>query len=224
MTLDLQSNTQEPLMALAFNKFNFPDFDNFINKTRKRSYPADSLIFSEGEVSDTLYFIISGSISVILTDDTNREIIIAYLSPGDFFGEMSLFDINMNRSASVRTKEATVLAEINYENFKAYADEHPQIFYFLGKQMARRLRNTTQKVADLSFLDATGRIASALLNLSKDPSAITHPNGMQIKITRQDLGKITNCSREMVGRILKDMQNQGLIEVSGKTIVVFGTR
>jgi len=47
---------------------------------------------------------------------------------------------------------------------------------------------------------------------------------MQIKITRQDLGKITNCSREMVGRILKDMQNQGLIEVSGKTIVVFGTR
>jgi len=124
----------------------------------------------------------------------------------------------------VRTKESKVLAEINYENFKAYADEHPQIFYFLGKQMARRLRNTTQKVADLSFLDATGRIASALLNLSKDPSAITHPNGMQIKITRQDLGKITNCSREMVGRILKDMQNQGLIEVSGKTIVVFGTR
>lgn len=224
MPLDLQSNTQEALMALAFNKFNFPDFDNFLDKTHKRSYPADSLIFSEGEVSDTLYFIISGSISVILTDDTNREIIIAYLSPGDFFGEMSLFDINMSRSASVRTKESTVLAEINYENFKAYADEHHQIFYFLGKQMARRMRNTTQKVADLSFLDATGRIASALLNLSKDPSAITHPNGMQIKITRQDLGKITNCSHEMVGRILKDMQNQGLIEVSGKTIVVFGTR
>jgi len=224
MPLDLQSNTQEALMALAFKKFNLPDFDNYLDKTHKRSYPADSLIFSEGEVSDTLYFIISGSISVILTDDTNREIIIAYLSPGDFFDEMSLFDINMSRSASVRTKESKVLAEINYENFKAYADEHPQIFYFLGKQMARRLRNTTQKVADLSFLDATGRIASALLNLSKDPSAITHPNGMQIKITRQDLGKITNCSREMVGRILKDMQNQGLIEVSGKTIVVFGTR
>jgi len=130
MPLDLQSNTQEALMALAFNKFNFPDFDNFLDKTHKRSYPADSLIFSEGEVSDTLYFIISGSISVILTDDTNREIIIAYLSPGDFFGEMSLFDINMSRSAS------------------------------------------------------------ALLNLSKDPSAITHPNGMQIKITRQDLGKL----------------------------------
>ena len=159
-----------------------------------------------------------------MKDDNNREIIIAYLSAGDFFGEMSLFDINMSRSASILTKERSELAEINYEDFKIYADAHPQILYILGKQMARRLRNTTQKVADLSFLDATGRIASALLNLSKDPSALTHPDGMQIKITRQELGKITNCSREMVGRILKDLQTQGLIEVSGKTIVIYGTR
>ena len=90
--------------------------------------------------------------------------------------------------------------------------------------MAHRLRSTTQKVADLSFLDATGRIASALLELSQDPSAMTHPDGMQIKITRQDLGKISNCSREMVGRILKDMERQGLVRVSGKTIVIYGTR
>ncbi|PCJ42714.1 MAG: cAMP-activated global transcriptional regulator CRP [SAR86 cluster bacterium] len=211
-------------MSLLFDNLNFPDFDNFLSKTRKYSYPSNKLIFNEGEVSETLYFILSGSISVVLTDDNNREIIIAYLSQGDFFGEMSLFDINMNRSTSVRTKENTVLAEINYENFKKYADEYPQILYVLGKQMAQRLRNTTQKVADLSFLDATGRIASALLNLSKDPSAITHPDGMQIRITRQDLGKISNCSREMAGRILKDMQNQGLVKVSGKTIVIFGTR
>jgi CRP/FNR family cyclic AMP-dependent transcriptional regulator len=137
---------------------------------------------------------------------------------------MSLFDIEMSRIASVRTKENTVLAEISYEDFKIYTESYPQILYILGKQMARRLRNTTQKVADLSFLDATGRIASALLNLSNDPSALTHPDGMQIRITRQELGKITNCSREMVGRVLKDLQTQGLIEVSGKTIVIYGTR
>ena len=53
---------------------------------------------------------------------------------------------------------------------------------------------------------------------------MTHPDGMQIKITRQDLGKISNCSREMVGRILKDMERQGLVRVSGKTIVIYGTR
>jgi len=211
-------------MSVLFKKIDFPDFDNFLSKTKKYSYPANTLIFKEGDISETLYFIISGSISVLLKDDNNREIIIAYLSAGDFFGEMSLFDINMSRSASIVTKERSELAEINYEYFKIYAEAHPKILYILGKQMARRLRNTTQKVADLSFLDATGRIASTLLNLSKDPSALTHPDGMQIKITRQELGKITNCSREMVGRILKDLQAQGLIEVSGKTIVIYGTR
>lgn len=211
-------------MSVALNQIDFPDFDTFLSKTKKYSYPSNTLIFREGDISETLYFILSGSISVVLNDDDNREIIIAYLSSGDFFGEMSLFDIEMSRSASVRTKENTVLAEISYEDFKIYTESHPQILYILGKQMARRLRNTTQKVADLSFLDATGRIASALLNLSNDPSALTHPDGMQIRITRQELGKITNCSREMVGRVLKDLQTQGLIEVSGKTIVIYGTR
>jgi len=90
--------------------------------------------------------------------------------------------------------------------------------------MAHRLRNTTQRIADLSFLDVTGRIASQLLTLSREPDAMTHPDGMQIKITRQELGRIVNCSREMAGRVSKDLEEQGLIEVHGKTTVVFGTR
>ena len=53
---------------------------------------------------------------------------------------------------------------------------------------------------------------------------MTHPDGMQIRITRQEIGRIVGCSREMVGRVLKTMEEQGLISVKGKTIVVFGTR
>ena len=90
--------------------------------------------------------------------------------------------------------------------------------------MAHRLRSTTQKVADLSFLDVTGRIASQLLTLSKEPDAMTHPDGMQIKITRQEIGRIVGCSREMVGRVLKTLEEQGLVTVKGKTMVVLGTR
>ena len=73
-------------------------------------------------------------------------------------------------------------------------------------------------------MDVTGRVARALLDLSKEPDAMTHPDGMQIRITRQELGRIVGCSREMVGRVLKNMEEQGLIDVAGKTIVVFGTR
>jgi len=90
--------------------------------------------------------------------------------------------------------------------------------------MANRLRNTTRKVGDLAFFDVTGRIARALIDLSSEPDAMTHPDGMQIKVTRQEIGRIVNCSREMAGRVLKILEEQELISVSGKTIVVHGTR
>ena len=90
--------------------------------------------------------------------------------------------------------------------------------------MAERMRRTTQKVSDLAFLDVTGRVARTLLDLTRQPDAMTHPDGMQIKITRQEIGRIVGCSREMVGRVLKTLVDQGLVSVKGKTMVVYGTR
>ena len=90
--------------------------------------------------------------------------------------------------------------------------------------MATRLSNITRKVGDLSFFDVTGCVARTLIDLTKEPDTMTHPLGMQIRITRQEIGRIINCSREMAGRVLKNLEEQELVSVSGKTIVVFGTR
>ncbi len=150
--------------------------------------------------------------------------VIAYLNPGDFFGEMGLFEQKESRSAWCRARTACEIAEISYANFNNYIRTHPEIVFTIGKQMAHRLRNTTRKVGDLAFYDVTGRIARTLIELSKEPDAMTHPDGMQIKITRQELGRLVNCSREMAGRVLKTLEEQDLISVKGKTIVVFGTR
>jgi CRP/FNR family cyclic AMP-dependent transcriptional regulator len=87
-----------------------------------------------------------------------------------------------------------------------------------------RLRKISRKVSDLAFTDVKGRIARTLLDLCKEPDAITNPDGMMVKITRQELGRIVGCSREMVGRVLKDLEEDHLISVSGKSMVVFGTR
>jgi CRP/FNR family cyclic AMP-dependent transcriptional regulator len=116
------------------------------------------------------------------------------------------------------------VAEINYGKFREISERHPEILFELGSQMADRLRSTTRKVGDLAFLDVTGRVARTLLDLCKQPDAMTHPDGMQIKITRQEIGRIVGCSREMVGRVLKTLEDQGLVRVKGKTMVVFGTR
>jgi CRP/FNR family cyclic AMP-dependent transcriptional regulator len=90
--------------------------------------------------------------------------------------------------------------------------------------MAGRLRHTSRKVSDLAFLDVIGRVARTLLDLCKQPDAMTHPDGMQIKITRQEIGRIVGCSREMAGRVLKTLEEQGSISAKGKTMVIFGTR
>jgi CRP/FNR family cyclic AMP-dependent transcriptional regulator len=116
------------------------------------------------------------------------------------------------------------VGELSYAKFKELSEKHVELLYAVGRQMAGRLQRTTQKVSDLAFLDVTGRVARTLLDLTRQPDAMTHPDGMQIKITRQEIGRIVGCSREMVGRVLKTLVDQGLVSVKGKTMVVYGTR
>ncbi|MAN51717.1 MULTISPECIES: cAMP-activated global transcriptional regulator CRP [Marinimicrobium] len=198
--------------------------DEFLSHCHRRRYPAKSTIIYAGDKSDSLYYIVRGSVTVLIEDDEGREMIVAYLNDGDFFGEMGLFDQEDSRSAWVRAKTECEVAEISYSKFQEIAGENPEFVFALSSQMARRLRATTRKVGDLAFLDVTGRVARTLLDLCKEPDAITHPDGMQIKITRQEIGRIVGCSREMVGRVLKTLEDQGLVEVRGKTMVVYGTR
>jgi len=198
--------------------------DYFLSQCHRRRYPAKSTLIYAGDKSDSLFFIISGSVTVVIEDDDGREMIMAYLNPGDFFGEMGLFDHMDKRSAWIKTKTECEVAEISYTRFREIAKEDSSILYFIGEQMATRLRATTKKVGDLAFLDVTGRVARTLLQLTRQPDAMSHPDGMQIKITRQEIGRIVGCSREMVGRVLKTLEEQALISVKGKTMVIFGTR
>jgi len=198
--------------------------ETFLAHCHRRRYPSKSTLIYAGDKSDSLYYIIKGSVTVLIEDDEGREMIVAYLNDGDFFGEMGLFDEKDNRSAWVRAKTECEIGEISYAKFMEISAIHPEFLFALGLQMARRLRATTRKVGDLAFLDVTGRVARTLLELCKEPDAMTHPDGMQIKITRQEIGRIVGCSREMVGRVLKTLEDQGLVTVKGKTMVVFGTR
>ena len=198
--------------------------DFFLSQCHRRKYPRKSTIIYAGDKSDSLFYIVKGSVTVIIEDDDGREMIMAYLNSGDFFGEMGLFDNMDSRSAWVKAKSECEVAEISYTKFREISSHDSRILYFIGEQMASRLRQTTRKVGDLAFLDVTGRVARTLLDLCKEPDAMTHPDGMQIKITRQEIGRIVGCSREMVGRVLKTLEDQGLVQVKGKTMVVFGTR
>jgi CRP/FNR family cyclic AMP-dependent transcriptional regulator len=201
-----------------------PALDNFLHHCHVKKYAARSTIIHAGDVSDTLYYIIDGSVSVVIEDSDNNEIVLAYLNPGDFFGEMGLFGAELKRSAWINTRTACEVAEIHYNQFMILARETPEILFQLTSQLVSRLRDTSRKVSNLAFMDVTGRVARTLLDLAREPDAITHPDGIQIKITRQEIAKIVGCSREMAGRVMKTLEEDGLITAHGKTVVVFGTR
>ena len=203
-----------------------PTQEWFLSHCHIHKYPAKSTLIHAGEKAETLYYIIKGSVAVLIKDEEGKEMILSYLNQGDFIGELGLFDESENptRSAWIRAKTSCEVAEISYKKFRQLIQVNPEILMRLSAQMARRLQTTSQKVGNLAFLDVTGRIAQTLLNLAKQPDAMTHPDGMQIKITRQEIGQIVGCSRETVGRILKMLEDQELITAHGTTIVVFGTR
>lgn len=198
--------------------------DAFLHHSRVQEFPARTRLIQGGDPSDSLYYLLKGSVSVMIEDSEGHELVLAYLNEGEFFGEMGLFDPETQRSACVMARTDCTVAQADYEHFLQMSEHTPAILLELASQMAGRLRRTSAKVRDLAFLDVTGRIARTLLDLARQPDAMTHPDGMQIRVTRQEIARIVGCSREMAGRVLKDLEDQGLISAHGKTMVIFGTR
>ena len=195
----------------------------------KRKYPNRKIIIQPGDEAELMYYIMEGSVAVSSEDEEGREIVLGYLNKGEFLGEMGLFMRPDKRYVTVRAKEKVEIAEIGYRRLRALLDNElkpykADIFYSIGLQLSNRLLTTRRKVNRLAFMDVSGRIAKTLLDLCKEPDALTHPDGMQIKITRQEISRIAGCSREMAGRVMKKLEEDGMISMSGKTIVVFGAR
>ncbi len=211
------------------NKISQAALDAFLHYCHVRNYPAKMTIVRPGDSGDRLLFVVEGSVSVSVEDEDGHELILAYLNKHDFVGEIGVFKTAEPRSAQVKTRTRSQMAEIAYDRFKMLLnnelrDHAVELLIALGEQLSARLLITNRKYRDLAFMDVEGRIARTLLDLTKEPDAITHPDGMQLHITRQEIGRIVGCSREMAGRVLKELEDKGLITAHGKTIVVFGSR
>ncbi len=201
-----------------------PAINRFLSYCRIKTVPQKTVVIHAGDLPDVLYFIIDGSVEVMIEDEDDNEMVLAYLNKGEFFGEMGLFYEQPTRSAWVRTRTECEIAEMTYPRFRQIASESPGLIFELATQLASRLNRTNRKLGDLAFVDVTGRIAHAIMDLCREPDAMTHPDGMQIKVSRQELSRLVGCSREMAGRVLKVLEEQGLLTAKGKTIVVYNVR
>lgn len=203
--------------------------DRFLDHCHRRKYPNRTDVFRPGDAASTLYYVVAGSVSVISEESDDRELVLSYANPGDFVGEMGLFVKADKRVVTLRTRSPVELAEISYERLHQLltgplSADAPKLLYVIGAQLSKRLLETSRKASRLAFLDVGSRIVRALHDLCQEPDAMSHPQGMQIRVSRQELARIVGCSREMAGRVLKQLQEQGQLHARGKTIVVYGTR
>ena len=213
----------------GFFKYDETAIERFLRCCHRRKFPNKTPIIRPGDLADTLYYVVEGSVTVSVEDEEGRELILAYLNPGNFIGEMGLYVEPERREVMVRTRTPCELAQISYGRMgqlfeTELKEECPHILYAIGRQLTDRLLHTSRKVRRLAFMDVQGRVARTLMDLCREPDALTHPDGMQIKISRQEISRIVGCSREMAGRVLKGLEEEGMIDVAGKTIVVFGAR
>jgi len=211
--------------SLAPNPFSL---DRFLAHCHRRRYPSRADVFRPGDPAGTIYYVISGTLSVMLEEDDGRELVLSYINAGDFVGETGIFVNTPQREVLLRTRSACELAEIGVERLHALfagplADECPRILFAIGAQLTKRLLHTSRKASRLAFLDVSNRISRTLVDLCEEPDAMSHPQGTQIRVSRQELARIVGCSREMAGRVLKQLEEQGALHARGKTVVVYRT-
>lgn len=158
-----------------------------------------------------------------------REMLVGHAVAGEFVGDLGLFFPAPRRHIALRARTACEVGQISHARFMELMegplkDDAVKVLYSIGSHLSKRLLGATRKASGLALVDVRERIMRAVIELARHPDALTHPDGMQIKASRQELAKLSGCSREMAGRALKELEADGRLTARGKTIVVFGLR
>jgi CRP/FNR family cyclic AMP-dependent transcriptional regulator len=182
----------------------------------RTSFPRNETIINAGDPTDSLYLVITGRLKVLMSDEQGREVILAILGTGEFFGEMGLLD-DSPRSASVVTLEPCELLSISKTDFKRCLAENADLSLMVMRGLVKRLREADQKIGSLALMDVYGRVARLLLEMAED---IGGEKMVVKKLSKQDIAKMIGASREMVSRVMKDLELGGYIEARGRSLIL----
>ena len=174
----------------------------------KRRYRRGEAIINRGRVSNALFIILSGSASVTITNRKGAEVLLSSLNAGDYVGEMSLVD-NQPHAADVRCDTQCDILVLGSSAFASCIRDNPDLSERVLKGLVARLRGAIRQIESLALLDVYGRVARALMDMSQDHQGRRIVPG---KISRQRVAKFVGASREMVSRVLVDLEQRGLVQ------------
>ncbi|MFB9377633.1 Crp/Fnr family transcriptional regulator [Kineococcus gynurae] len=177
-------------------------------------------LFGEGEPGDRVYVVRSGKIKLVRSWADGRENLLAVLGPGEMFGELSLFDPGP-RTSSARAVSESDLVALGHTEMLNWLQRRPEVAEHLLRALAQRLRRTNTALADLVFTDVPGRVAKALLDLSRrfgrpiaDGLLVAHD------LTQEELAQLVGASRETVNKALADFASRGWLRLEARAVVL----
>jgi len=187
-----------------------------MERSRVRTYAANTIVVSEGDEGNSLFVVQSGALKAFLTDNAGREVTLSLLDPGDYFGELALLD-EAPRSASVAAVTKSEVLQIPRSAFLALIEVHPACMQMVVRNLVGRIRTLTESVRSLALVDVFGRISRVFNSLAVEKEGV-----MQIdrRLTQQDLANMVGASREMVNRILRDLVSGGYVELEQHRIII----
>lgn len=184
---------------------------------RPRRFPADTVLFQEGDTGDALYVLASGLVKLSKVDLGGHEKTLALLQPPEFFGEMALLG-QARRSATAITLAPVTAYLLFRDDFQRLLAEYPTISLNLTTTLADRLRGMDDEAQVLSYKDAQGRVAYVLLRLYRAGVVEFEEGRALVRLTHQDLANLAGTSRETVTRALKALEAEGVIETRPKEV------
>jgi CRP/FNR family cyclic AMP-dependent transcriptional regulator len=180
-----------------------------------RAFPRNTVLINEGDVGDSLYVILSGRVKVYSSNESGREFVIDFHGPGEYVGEMSLD--GAPRSASVMTVEPTTCAVVNRAQFRDFVLAHPDFAMHLIERLIHRVRVTTGNLKSLALSDVYGRLVRLLNALVQE---VDGKFVVPERLTQQEIADRVGASRDMIGKLMKDLVAGGYLAVEDRTITI----
>ena len=184
---------------------------------QSRTYEKGSHLMKFGDTGDEMMFIVSGIVKVSLINDEGKEFVLTRLDAGEMLGELALIT-GATRTADVIAVEDTVVFVLSKSDFLNHASKYAGMALALLKALARRLSYSTQKSGELALLDVYHRLAKVLIDMAEEGEG--EIGVINSRPTHQELAAMVGTSREVVSRALKNMEQEGSIEIDGKRILV----
>jgi len=198
---------------LYFSDLGLAELESIKELVFEKTAERAEMILLEGESADNLYFVASGVVKVFKTSTEGREQILNIVRPGESFNDVSIFDGGPN-PAGARAMGPVLLYGIKKNDMEVILRNHPQIALNVIKVLAKRVRHLVSLVEDLSFKHVINRVARILFEhiggeMSRGP-----------RLTQQEMAAMAGTAREVVGRSLKALEEEGAIKLDRHRIII----